>query len=115
MDKEINGWDHDKFDMFDPNSAITKALMLIYSMETSFYGTLNWICRKEEEDITDDDYEFFGPYAFALCTAINAERSRYDRKPMGIEKYDLVKKIFNDDKLGFFSCSFLLFRGLSLP
>lgn len=45
MDKPINSWDHDKYDLFDPNSQIVKALMLIYSMEPPFYGRLNWICR----------------------------------------------------------------------
>lgn len=88
MDKEINSWDHDKYDMFDPNSAITKAVMLIYSMEPPFYGNLNRICRKDKDEISSEDFEFFGPFSYALCTSINSERTRYDKKPMGIEKFD---------------------------
>jgi hypothetical protein len=49
-------------------------------MEPPFYGTLNWICRKEADEVTDDDLEFFGPFAYALCTAVNSERHRYDKK-----------------------------------
>lgn len=89
MNKELNGWDHDQYDMFDPNSQIVKSLMTIYSMEPPFYGTLNWICRKEADEVTDDDLEFFGPFAYALCTAVNSERHRYDKKDQGIKYLDL--------------------------
>lgn len=90
--------------------------MLIYSMEPPFYSALNAVCRKDLSDITDEDYEFFGPFAYSLCTAINSERDRYDKIPEGISKLDLslTPKLEDHDKLGFFNCSFILFRGLNL-
>ena len=113
MDKICNTRFHDQHDLNDPNSKIVQGVMKIYSMEPPFYGELNRICRKDDSQITEEDMEFFGPYAAALCAAINSEQWRQDKIVPGVKFFDMPNKKGLDEKLTFFNRSFFLFRGVN--
>lgn len=60
-----------------------------------------------------DYIDIFGPFAFAMSLIVaGAEFLRPDKLPRGADNHYPSKKLMHP--LGFFNCSFLIFRGASL-
>jgi len=86
----------------DPNDKITCMVLWILSIEPGFYTELNVAVS----EVIDDLVEYFGPLARAITAILqSAEKNRTDKILKGSEVE------FNDQELGTFRGSLILFRG----
>ena len=85
----------------NPNGKVSELILFLYSIEPPFYSVLNEACRKRNITLLN----MFGPFAFAIWFVLRgAENNRRDR----------LKDSGFSYTLGWFTASFLVFRGVEM-
>jgi len=101
--KEIN---EEKFEL--PDSKETCFILYLYTMEPSFCADLNIACK----DMDKSKIETLGPYARALYVLLQTG-DKFEEKRADVMKQGKVDGA--DGPLGYYSQSFLLFKGALMP